>query len=152
MSNKTEEKIPKAYYYSVDGVLDEEGALKKFSIPSFGRDIDDEFDLEGVGNTTALSFYLDNEDYQDIDKWPLKFFFYKDLKAQSVELEMNLSLSPCFLSTPKKIITEKKAEAKVKPKRTRKPKEEISDEPKLQSNTEQLEHTSDVCEQDSEPT
>ena len=32
MSNKSEDKIPKAYYYSVDGVLDDEGNLKKFSI------------------------------------------------------------------------------------------------------------------------
>lgn len=143
MSNKSEEKIPKSYYYSVDGVVDEEGNLKKFSIPSYGRDLDDEFDLEGVGNTTALSFYLENEEYQDISKWPLMFRFYKTLKAQSIELEMNLSFSPCFLSTPKKIVIEKKAEVKAKPKRTRKPKEEISDEPNLQDSPEQSDDSSD---------
>lgn len=144
MSSKTEEKIPKAYYYSVDGVVDEEGNLKKFSIASFGRDLEDEFDLEGVGNTTALSFYLNNEDYQDISKWPLMFRFYKTLKSASIELEMNLSYSPCFLSTPKKIVTEKKQEVKEKPKRVRKPKEKITDENDIQSSPEQSDDSSSV--------
>ena len=123
-------KIPKAYYYSVDGVLDDEGNLKKFSIPSYGRDVDDEFDLEGIGNTTALSFYLDNEEYRDLEKWPLLFKFYKTLRSVSIDLEMNLSYAPCFLSTPKKIVITKET-ATPKPKRQRKVKE-VQDETTVQ--------------------
>lgn len=152
MSNKSEDKIPKSYYYSVDGVLDEEGNLKKFSIPSYGRDVDDEFDLEGIGNTTALSFYLDNEEYRDIEKWPLLFKFYKTLRSSSIDLEMNLSYSPCFLSTPKKIIIEKKQEVKEKPKRIRKPKETISDEQPVQSSPEQSDDSTPTDTSVTEPT
>ena len=56
MSNKTEDKIPKAYYYSVDGLVDEEGNLKKFTTASLGRDLEDEFDLESLGGSAALFF------------------------------------------------------------------------------------------------
>lgn len=152
MSNKSEDKIPKAYYYSVDGVLDEEGNLKKFSIPSYGRDVDDEFDLEGIGNTTALAFYLDNEDYRDIEKWPLLFKFYKTLRSASIDLEMNLSYAPCFLSTPKKIIIEKKQEVKEKPKRVRKPKETTTDEQLVQSSPEQSDDSTSTDTSVTEPT
>lgn len=127
MSNKTENKIPKLYYYSVAGVLDVNGDLKKFSIPSYGRDLAEEFDLDGISNTTALSFFLENEEYKDESKWPLTFKFYKTLKDSPIELEMNLTFSPCFFSTPKPIVVTKEAEAisTVKPKRARKPKESL---------------------------
>ena len=152
MSNKSEDKIPKAYYYSVDGVLDDEGNLKKFSIPSYGRDVDDEFDLEGIGNTTALSFYLDNEEYRDLEKWPLLFKFYKTLRSVSIDLAMNLSYAPCFLSTPKKIIIEKKQEVKEKPKRVRKPKEKTTDEHDIQSSPEQSDNPSEIDTESTEQT
>lgn len=149
MSNKSEDKIPKAYYYSVDGVLDDEGNLKKFSIPSYGRDVDDEFDLEGIGNTTALSFYLDNEEYRDLEKWPLLFKFYKTLRSVSIDLEMNLSYAPCFLSTPKKIVVTKEAATPApKPKRQRKVKE-VQDETTVQdqvSEQEVSDSSNDVSE------
>lgn len=128
-----EPKIPKAYYYSVEGVLEENGEdLKRFTIASLSRDLNDEFDLEGLGNSAALSFYLDNEDYRDESKWPLTFKFYATPKASPVELEMNLSHSPCFLSTPKKIIVTKEAATPIpKPKRQRKVKE-VQDETTVQ--------------------
>ena len=127
MSNKTENKIPKLYYYSVEGVLDVNGDLKKFSIPSYGRDLAEEFDLDGISNTTALSFFLENEEYKDESKWPLTFKFYKTLKDSPIEQEMNLTFSPCFFSTPKPIVVTKEAEAinSVKVKRTRKPKQSL---------------------------
>lgn len=126
-----EPKIPKAYYYSVEGVLEENGEdLKRFTIASLSRDLNDEFDIESLGNSAALFFYLDNEDYQDESKWPLTFKFYATPKASPVELEMNLSHTPCFLSTPKKIVVTKEA-ATPKPKRQRKVKE-VQDETTVQ--------------------
>ena len=147
-----ESKIPKAYYYSVEDVLQQNGEdLKRFIIASLGRDLNDEFDLEGLGNSAALSFYLENEDYRDESKWPLTFKFYTTLKAPPVELEMNLSYSPCFLSTPKKIIITKEAETSApapKPKRRRKVKE-IQDETTVQdqvSEQEVSDSSNDVSE------
>lgn len=135
MATKSDDAIPKVYYYSVDGLVDEEGNLRKFTTPSLGRDLEDEFDLESLGGSTALFFYLDNEEYKDPEKWPLTFKFYKSLKSASVDLEMNLSFSPCFMGTPKKIATEKKQETP-KPVKTRKPrklKEKTTDELDIQS-------------------
>ena len=127
MSNKTEIKIPKLYYYSVEGVLDSNGDLRKFSTPSYGLDLNEEFDLDCISSSTALTFFLDNEEYKDESKWPLNFKFYKTLKDSPIELEMNLTFSPCFFSTPKPIVVTKEAEAisTVKPKRARKPKESL---------------------------
>ena len=130
--------IPKAYVYTVEGVFDEEENLKKFSTASLSRDLHDEFDLESIAGSAALFFYLDNPEYQDPSKWPLIFKF---LTANNpVELEMNLTFSPCFMSTPKKIIQEKKAVVVTPPveKKTRKPrtKKEVPvkvDEPDLES-------------------
>ncbi len=89
--------IPKYYKYSVLGVLDKEENLKKFTIPSLSRDINNEFDLECISNSAALFFYLDHPEYQTTDKWPLVFRFFS--KQDPVEIEMNLSFAPCFLST-----------------------------------------------------
>lgn len=97
-----EVKIPKAYSYTVEGVVDDQGTLKKFTVPSLSRDIHDEFDADCIAGSAALAFYLDNEDYRELEKWPLKFKF--QTSTTPVELEMNLSYSPCFLSTPKKIV------------------------------------------------
>ena len=152
MSNKTEDKIPKAYYYSVDGLVDEEGNLKKFTTASLGRDLEDEFDLESLGGSAALFFYLDNEEYKDPKKWPLTFKFYKTLKSSSVDLEMNLSFAPCFMGTPKKIATEKKEVVKEKHKRVRKPKEKITDEHDIQSSPEQSDNSTPTDPSVTEPT
>ena len=97
-----EVKIPKAYSYTVEGVVDDQGTLKKFTVPSLSRDIHDEFDADCIAGSAALAFYLDNEDYRELEKWPLKFKF--QTSTTPVELEMNLSYSPCFLSTPKNIV------------------------------------------------
>lgn len=114
--------IPKMYIYTVEGVLDENENPKKFSIPSLSRELDNEFDLECISNSAALFFYLDSPEYQDESKWPLLFKFQS--VSGPVELEMNLSYSPCFLSTPRKIIKEKKvASSPVEiEKKTRKPR------------------------------
>jgi hypothetical protein len=66
-----ETPIPKAYIYSVEGVLDEEGNLRKFSIASLNRLLTCEFDLESIAYSASLFFYLDNEEYQSLEKYPL---------------------------------------------------------------------------------
>lgn len=130
-----ETPIPKAYIYSVEGVVDDEGKLRKFSIASLNRLLTCEFDLEGIAYSASLNFYLDHEEYQSLDKWPLTFKFYASKTAAPVELEMNLSYAPCFLSTQKSIVKHVVKEEKttvveteetvVKPKRkTNKKKED----------------------------
>lgn len=112
--------IPKMYIYTVEGVFDEEDNLRKFSTASLSRDLHDEFDLESISGSAALFFYLDNPEYQDESKWPLVFKF--QTTGVPVELEMNLSFSPCFLSTPKKILQEKKSPPAPVEKKVRKPR------------------------------
>lgn len=114
--------IPKAYIYTVEGVFDENENLRKFSTASISRDLHCEFDLESIASSAALFFYLDNPEYKEPEKWPLVFKF--QTSDAPVEVEMNLSFSPCFMSTPKKIIQEKKATtpAPVVEKKTRKPR------------------------------
>lgn len=97
---KDELKIPKAYLYTVDGVLNEEGELRKFSTPSLSRDINDDFELDSVANSAALFFFLDNEDYQAEDKWPLVFRFTSHTK-EAKEVTMTLSFAPSFSSSIK---------------------------------------------------
>lgn len=130
--------IPKAYVYTVEGVFDEEDNLRKFSTASLSRDLHDEFDLESISGSAALFFYLDNPEYQDPSKWPLVFKFLTP--NNPVELEMNLSFSPCFMSTPKKIIQEKKATAVTPPveKKTRKPRTKKEVTPVLEDNDESV--------------
>ena len=99
-----ETPIPKAYIYSVEGVVDDEGNLRKFSIASLNRLLTCEFDLEGIAYSASLNFYLNNEEYQSLDKWPLTFKFYASKTEAPIELEMNLSYAPCFLSTQKSIV------------------------------------------------
>lgn len=128
--NAKEIKPPKAYIYTIEGVLDEEGVEKRFSIASLGRDINEEFDADCLAHSAALSFFIDYEDYRTEDKWPLKFRFLT--KDKPVELVVELSFSPCFLTKPKSIV--KVIEAKevsledievleeASPKKTRKPR------------------------------
>ena len=104
-----ENTIPKIYTYTVDGFYTEheneenEKELKRFSIPSFGRDLTNEFDLDNEASYAAQCLYLDYPEYKDITKWPLLFKFYVRKNSKPVEIEMNLSFSPCFMSTPKQI-------------------------------------------------
>ena len=104
-----ENTIPKIYTYTVDGFYTEheneenEKELKRFSIPSFGRDLTNESDLESEATYAAQCFYLDYPEYKDITKWPLLFKFYVRKNSKPVEIEMNLSFSPCFMSTPRQI-------------------------------------------------
>ena len=65
---------------------------------------------------------------------------------------MNLSYAPCFLSTPKKIIIEKKQEVKEKPKRVRKPKEKTTDEHDIQNSPEQSDDSTPTDPSVTEPT
>lgn len=99
-----ETPLPKMYIYSIEGLFDKSGNLRKFSVPSLSRDLNDEFDLESVSYNAALMFYLDNEEYQDIEKWPLVFKFYKTKTDQPIDLEMELSFAPTFLSKQKSIV------------------------------------------------
>lgn len=99
-----ETPLPKMYIYSIEGLFDKSGNLRKFSVPSLSRDLNDEFDLESVAYNAALMFYLDNEEYQDIEKWPLVFKFYKTKTDQPIDLEMELSFAPTFLSKQKSIV------------------------------------------------
>lgn len=126
-----EATIPKIYYYSVEGVFDSEGNLRKFSIASLSRLLTDEFDLESIAYSASLAFYLEHEEYQAIDKWPLKFKFYENKASTPIELDMELSYSPCFLSKQKSIVKHidlesQKAEQEETPdvevKKTRKPR------------------------------
>ena len=126
-----EATIPKIYYYSVEGVFDSEGNLRKFSIASLSRLLTDEFDLESIAYSASLAFYLEYEEYQAIDKWPLKFKFYENKASTPIELDMELSYSPCFLSKQKSIVKHidlesQKAEQEETPdvevKKTRKPR------------------------------
>lgn len=115
--------LPKFYNYTVEGVVDSSGNPKKFSIPSLSRNIYDEFDLEGLSYDASLTFYLNHPAYQHDDNWPLTFKFLGS--ENPVEIEMNLYHSPCFLSTPRKIVQESKATPVItKPveKKTRKPR------------------------------
>ena len=104
-----ENNIPKIYTYTVDGFYTEheneedEKELKRFSIPSFGRDLTNEFDLDNEASYAAQCLYLDYPEYKDPSKWPLLFKFYIRKNSKPVEIEMNLSSSPCFMSTPKQI-------------------------------------------------
>lgn len=99
-----ETPLPKMYIFSIEGIFDKAGNLRKFSVPSLSRDLNDEFDLESVSYNAALMFYLDNEEYQDIEKWPLVFKFYKTKTDQPIDLEMELSFAPTFLSKQKSIV------------------------------------------------
>ncbi len=102
-----ENNIPKIYTYTVDGFYtdneEDEKELKRFSIPSFGRDLTNEFDLDNEASYAAQCLYLDYPEYKDPSKWPLLFKFYIRKNSKPVEIEMNLSFSPCFMSTPKQI-------------------------------------------------
>lgn len=102
-----ENNIPKIYTYTVDGFYtdneEDEKELKRFSIPSFGRDLTNEFDLDNEASYAAQCLYLDYPEYKDPTKWPLLFKFYIRKNSKPVEIEMNLSFSPCFMSTPKQI-------------------------------------------------
>lgn len=116
--------IPKFYLYSVEGVLDEEGNLKKFSTPSLSRVLTDDFDLEGISNSASLMFYLAHEEYQSLDKWPLKFKFYDSKASTPIELEMELSYAPCFLSKQPSIVQYIDSESDVEEQEVAKPVEE----------------------------
>lgn len=102
-----ENNIPKIYTYTVDGFYtdneEDEKELKRFSIPSFGRDLTNEFDLDNEASYAAQCLYLDYPEYKDLSKWPLLFKFYIRKNSKPVEIEMNLSFSLCFTSTPKQI-------------------------------------------------
>ena len=102
-----ENNIPKIYTYTVDGFYtdneEDEKELKRFSIPSFGRDLTNEFDLDNEASYAAQCLYLDYPEYKDPSKWPLLFKFYIRKNSKPVEIEMKLSFSPCFMSTPKQI-------------------------------------------------
>lgn len=102
-----ENNIPKIYTYTVDGFYtdneEDEKELKRFSIPSFGRDLTNEFDLDNEASYAAQCLYLDYPEYKDLSKWPLLFKFYIRKNSKPVEIEMNLSFSLCFTSTPRQI-------------------------------------------------
>lgn len=103
-----ENNIPKIYTYTVDGFYTDNGEedekeLKRFSIPSFGRDLTNEFDLDNEASYAAQCLYLDYPEYKDPTKWPLLFKFYIRKNAKPVEIEMNLSFSPCFMSRSRQI-------------------------------------------------
>lgn len=115
MSTKETNQIPKLYYFTVQGVEDEEGNSVKFNKPSFGRDIEDEFDLDSIIQYFLISFYEEHKEYQDIKKWPITVKVYRsqrDREPKTVDVE--LSYSPVFRSIPMSIVqTKNSVETKV---------------------------------------
>ena len=123
---KTIESIPKLYYYTIQSVVDEEGLPIKTSFPSFGRDLEDEFDVDSLIQYILQSFYESNVEYQDVSKWPLTVKLYKTLRdKEPKEVQVELSYAPSFRVIPKSIVqTKESMEAKkLESKRTRKTKE-----------------------------
>lgn len=120
--------IPKFYVYTVDTILNEEGDSKKFTVPSLSRDVNDEFDLDCIANSAALTFFLNNEGYQDIERWPLTFKFVSYDKSIR-EASVALAFAPSFST----IIPKIKDSSVVK--RVRRTKKQIEEGLKNGSNT-----------------
>lgn len=118
-----EVKFPKFYIYTVDGILNEEGEPKKFSIPTLSRDIEDDFELDSVANSAALFFFVDNKEYQDPEKWPLIFKFVSHTKTIK-EVKMSLDFAPSFSSNIKPPVKEEIKKV-VRRRKTTKKEEEI---------------------------
>lgn len=112
--------IPKMYIYTIDGVMNEEGETKRFSVPSLSRDVNDEFDLDCIANSAALTFFLNNEEYQDTEKWPLTFKFVSYDKSIR-EASVALAFAPSFSTHVKPFISEEVVPVK-RVRRTRTPK------------------------------
>lgn len=104
--------IPKIYSYTVDGIVDEDNDLITFGIPSLNRSLDCDFDLEGIAHQAALSFFLNHEDYQTIDKYPLTFRFAGG--GMSRDTEMYLQFAPTFQTKEGKLKREESIEVKKK--------------------------------------
>lgn len=88
---------PKAYYFAVEGHVDEEGNEIRYSTASHGHDFNCEWDLMSIIDRTALKFYLLNDEYKSLDKWPLTFKYYINPKAKAVHTcEVELAYAPVF--------------------------------------------------------
>ena len=107
-----ETKVPKNYTYTIEGID------RKYSIPSNGLDISNEFDADTLIQSAALSFYLEEHKYHDPSLWPLVFKFSS--LTSKIEMKVELHYSPSFLIKPNSLIIK---EELVAPKRTRKIKE-----------------------------
>ena len=88
-----------------------------FSIPSFNRSLEDDFDLESIAHQAALDFFLKNKEYQTEDKYPLTFRFSGN--GITREAEMYLQFSPTFQTKEGKIRREESMATKVVKTRTR---------------------------------
>ena len=120
--------IPKFYVYTIDTVLDEEGDSKKFTVPSLSRDINDEFDLDCIANSAALTFFLNNKEYQEVESWPLTFKFLsydKSIREASVTLAFSPSFSTNIPKFKEPVVT----------KRVRRTKKQIEESLNNGSNT-----------------
>lgn len=104
--------IPKNYIYTVDGVVDNDNELLKFSIPSLSRSLECDFDLEGIAHQAALAFFLQHEEYQTEDKYPLTFRFAGG--GLSRDTEMYLQFAPTFQTKEGKLLREESIEVKRK--------------------------------------
>lgn len=104
--------IPKNYIYTVDGVVDNDNELLKFSIPSLSRSLECDFDLEGIAHQAALAFFLQHEEYQTEDKYPLTFRFAGG--GLSRDAEMYLQFAPTFQTKEGKLLREESIEVKRK--------------------------------------
>lgn len=119
--------IPKFYTYSVIGILNEDKDLKRFTVPSLGRDIEDEFDLDGVVQYAALNFFLADETYKDVSIWPLTFKISGGQVTK--EVEVMLDFAPTFSLKEKKVLIKKQINEEVtKTPRKRRTKAEMQNE------------------------
>ena len=108
--------VVKNYTYTVDGHVNKDGEPKSYTIPSFNRNLECDFDLESIAHQAALRFFLDNEEYQTEDKYPLTFRFTGN--GITRDAEMYLQFAPTFQTKEGKIRREESIE--VKKTRTRK--------------------------------
>lgn len=104
--------IPKNYSYTVDGVVDADNESITFSVPSFNRSLECDFDLECIAHQAALSFFTNNKEYQTEDKYPLTFRFAGG--GLSRDTEMYLQFAPTFQTKEGKLLREESIEVKRK--------------------------------------
>lgn len=88
-------KIPKIFYFRVEGCVDEEGTELMYSCPTLSQSFDCEWDEVSLTERAALRFYLKNSEYKDQKKWPLTFKFYYDPKIKAIhKCIMDLAFAP----------------------------------------------------------
>lgn len=90
-------KIPKLYNFTVDI----EGKVTKLSVPSFGRSLTDDFDLDSVVQVAGFKVYEEvlNNTYNP-DQWPLILKFTDPSTKEIIEAKVELSFAPVLRLVP----------------------------------------------------